>query len=232
MTQTQNSPTRWQEQRQNVGATQREAALEDMRQKMHQFVIHELGPLLTDQRVSEDELRRQVDDQLHKAMSQERLALTGAERNALVQSVTDDVLGYGPIDQLLRDESITEVMVNGPDRVYVERAGKLVVTDVRFADETHLRRIIDKIVSQVGRRVDEANPMVDARLPDGSRVNCIVHPLAIGGPFLTIRKFSKEPYKVEDLIGFGTLDPTIRALHPAVRARASQHRGLRWYRYR
>jgi pilus assembly protein CpaF len=207
MTQTQNSPTRWQEQRLTSGASQREAALEDMRQKMHQFVIHELGPLLTDQRVSEEELRRQVDEQLHKALSQERLALTGAERNALVQSVTDDVLGYGPIDQLLRDDSITEVMVNGPDRVYVERSGKLIATDVRFADETHLRRIIDKIVSQVGRRVDEANPMVDARLPDGSRVNCIVHPLAIGGPFLTIRKFSKEPYKVEDLIGFGTLTP-------------------------
>ena len=207
MTQTQNSPTRWQEQRLTSGASQREAALEDMRQKMHQFVIHELGPLLTDQRVSEEELRRQVDEQLHKALSQERLALTGAERNVLVQSVTDDVLGYGPIDQLLRDESVTEVMVNGPDRVYVERAGKLIATDVRFADETHLRRIIDKIVSQVGRRVDEANPMVDARLPDGSRVNCIVHPLAIGGPFLTIRKFSKEPYKVEDLIGFGTLTP-------------------------
>ena len=207
MTQTQNSPTRWQEQRLNVGATQREAALEDMRQKMHQFVIHELGPLLTDQRVSEDELRRQVDEQLHKALSQERLALTGAERNALVQTVTDDVLGYGPIDQLLRDDSITEVMVNGPERVYVERSGKLTLTDVKFADETHLRRIVDKIVSQVGRRVDEANPMVDARLPDGSRVNCIVHPLAIGGPFLTIRKFSRDPFKVEDLIGFGTLSP-------------------------
>jgi pilus assembly protein CpaF len=190
-----------------AGASQREAALEDMRQKMHQFVIHELGPLLTDQRISEDELRRQVDEQLHRALSQERLAITGAERSALVQSVTDDVLGYGPIDQLLRSDEITEIMVNGPDRVYVERSGKLTLSDVRFADETHLRRIIDKIVSQVGRRVDEANPMVDARLPDGSRVNCIIHPLAIGGPFLTIRKFSKDPWKVDDLIGFGTLTP-------------------------
>ena len=105
------------------GSFQREAALEDMRQKMHQFVIHELGPLLFDQRVGEADLRRQVDEQLHRALSQERLALTGAERQQLVQSVTDDVLGYGPIDQLLREENITEVMVNGPDRVYVERAG-------------------------------------------------------------------------------------------------------------
>jgi len=181
-----------------------------MRQKMHQFVIHELGPLLTDQRVSEGELRRQVDEQLLRALSQERLALTVAERQALVQSVTDDVLGYGPIDQLLRDDSITEVMVNGPHHVYVERSGKLTLVDeVKFADETHLRRIIDKIVSQVGRRVDEANPMVDARLPDGSRVNVVVHPLSIGGPFMTIRKFSKDPYTVEDLISFGSFTPQV-----------------------
>ena len=209
MTQTQQPPTRWNEQRKATGASQRELALEEMRQKMHQFVIHELGPLLTDQRVQEGDLRRQVDEQLHRALSQERLALTGAERQQLVQSVTDDVLGYGPIDQLLRDDSVTEVMVNGPDRVYVERSGRLTLTDVSFVDEIHLRRIIDKIVSQVGRRVDEANPMVDARLPDGSRVNVVVHPLAIGGPFLTIRKFSRDPYKVDDLIGFGTFTPQV-----------------------
>jgi pilus assembly protein CpaF len=191
------------------GSFQREAALEDMRQKMHQFVIHELGPLLFDQRVGEADLRRQVDEQLHRALSQERLALTGAERQQLVQSVTDDVLGYGPIDQLLREEDITEVMVNGPDRVYVERAGRIEKSAVRFVDEVHVRRIIDKIVSQVGRRVDEANPMVDARLPDGSRVNVVVHPLAIGGPFMTIRKFSKDPYTVEDLIGFGSFTPQV-----------------------
>ena len=160
---------------------------------MHQFVIHELGPLLYDQRVGEADLRRQVDEQLHRALSQERLALTGAERQQLVQSVTDDVLGYGPIDQLLRDDDITEVMVNGPDRVYVERNGRIEKSAVRFVDEVHVRRIIDKIVSQVGRRVDEANPMVDARLPDGSRVNVVVHPLAIGGPFMTIRKFAEGP---------------------------------------
>src|SRR5207253_1522464 len=103
----------------------------------------------------------------------------------------------------------TEIMVNGPDRVYVERSGRLVLSEVKFADETHLRRIIDKIVSQVGRRVDEANPMVDARLPDGSRVNVVVHPLSIGGPFMTIRKFAKDPYTVEDLIGFGSFTPQV-----------------------
>src|SRR5262245_59629530 len=201
-----NGAPRWGE---RSGAAQREHALEEMRQKMHQFVIHELGPLLTDQRVSEAELRRQVDEQLHKALGQERLALTVQERKVLVQAVTDDVLGYGPIDPLLRDESVTEVMVNGPTHIYVERAGRLERTYVRFTDEVHVRRIVDKIVSQVGRRVDEANPMVDARLPDGSRVNVVVHPLSIGGPFMTIRKFSKDPYQVDDLIRFGSFTPQV-----------------------
>jgi pilus assembly protein CpaF len=209
MTQTQQPAARWQDQRAAQPNQQREHQLEEIRQKMHQFVIHELGPLLTDQRVSETELRRQVDEQLLRALSQERFALTVPERQALVSSVTDDVLGYGPIDQLLRDDTITEVMVNGPRMIYVERSGKLTHTDVRFADETHLRRIIDKIVSQVGRRVDEANPMVDARLPDGSRVNVVVHPLSIGGPFMTIRKFAKDPYTVDDLINFGSFTPQV-----------------------
>ncbi len=218
MTQTQ--PTRWQEQRGGAAAQQRIHALEELRQKMHQFVIHELGPIIYDQRISEADLRRQVDEQLHRALAQERLALTSQERQTLVGAVADDVLGYGPIDRLLRDPTITEVMCNGPFSIYIERSGKLHKSDVKFVDETHLRRIIDKIVSQVGRRVDESTPMVDARLPDGSRVNCIIHPLAIGGPFLTIRKFSTDPYKVDDLIGFGTLTAqTAHFLDSCVRGR-------------
>ncbi|HEX7521696.1 MAG TPA: CpaF family protein [Acidimicrobiia bacterium] len=200
--------TRWQE-FQRTPTSQRAATLEEMRQKMHQFVIQELGPILYDQRVSEMDLRRQVHEQLVRALSQERAALTATEKAQLVQEVSDDVLGYGPIDRFLKDDSITEVMVNGPERVYVERAGKIELTEVKFVDETHLRRIIDKIVSQVGRRVDESNPMVDARLPDGSRVNVVVHPLAIGGPFLTVRRFSADPFRVEDLIEFGTLTPQV-----------------------
>ncbi len=180
-------------------------ALEDLRQKMHQYVVQELGPLLYDQGVSEENLRKQVEELLHRGMAQERLALGPNERQALVQSVFDEILGYGPIDRLLRDPTINEVMVNGPERVFIESDGRIVLTDVRFADETHLRRIIDRIVSQVGRRVDEATPMVDARLPDGSRVNAIVHPLAIGGPFLTIRRFAAEPFRVHDLVNMGTL---------------------------
>jgi pilus assembly protein CpaF len=122
-----------------------------------------------------------------------------------VRQLTDDILGYGPLEPLLADESITEVMVNGADHVYVERGGKIERTDVRFVDEAHLLRIIDKIVSQVGRRVDESSPMVDARLPDGSRVNAIIRPLALTGPTLTIRKFARDPYTINDLISFGTL---------------------------
>jgi pilus assembly protein CpaF len=209
----QTQTTRWTEfQRSGAGVNQRTQALEELRQKMHQFVISELGPILYDQRISEADLRKQVEEQLHKALAQERLALTSQEREAVVQSVFDDVLGYGPIDTLLRDPEINEVMVNGPDKVYVERNGKIVLTDVRFVDEAHVRRIIDKIVSQVGRRVDEATPMVDARLPDGSRVNVIIHPLAIGGPFMTIRRFAADPYQVHDLIQFGTITAQVANL--------------------
>jgi pilus assembly protein CpaF len=196
---------RWHEVQRPAAQNARTHALEDLRQKMHQFVIQELGPILYDQRVSEADLRKQVEEQLHKALAQERLALHANERQALVQSVFDDVLGYGPIDRLLRDPTINEVMINGPEKVFVEREGKIQLTDVRFVNEGHLRRIIDKIVSQVGRRVDEATPMVDARLPDGSRVNVVVHPLAIGGPFMTIRRFATDPYRVDDLVSMGTL---------------------------
>ena len=195
---------RWQPAQQSNQAV-RAHALEDLRQKMHQFVIQELGPILYDQRVSEADLRKQVEEQLHRALAQERLALHVNERQALVQSVFDDVLGYGPIDRLLREPTINEVMINGPNSIYIEREGKIELTDVKFVDENHLRRIIDKIVSQVGRRVDEATPMVDARLPDGSRVNVVVHPLAIGGPFMTIRRFATDPYRVDDLIAMATL---------------------------
>jgi pilus assembly protein CpaF len=196
---------RWQEAQQRTAAPARNHALEDLRQKMHTYVIQELGPILYDQRVSEADLRKQVEEQLHRALSQERLAIGAAERAALVQSVFDDVLGYGPIDRLLRDPGINEVMVNGPEHVFIEKEGKIVRTELRFVDEGHLRRIIDKIVSQVGRRVDEATPMVDARLPDGSRVNVVVHPLAIGGPFLTIRRFASDPFTADDLVAMGTL---------------------------
>jgi len=195
----------------------RDPVLDELRQKVHHHLIEELGPVLYDKRLSEDDLRRRVQEQLQNALAKERAPLSAADKAQLIQDVSDDILGYGPIDRFLKDTDVTEVMVNGPDRVYVERHGKLEVSGVTFVDESHLRRIIDKIVGLVGRRIDESTPMVDARLLDGSRVNAVIHPLAIGGPFLTIRKFSADPFTVDDLIGFGSLSPqTARFLQACV----------------
>ena len=214
------------------GTKRRDPVLDELRQRIHHHLIDELGPILYDKRLSEDDLRRRVHEQLHAALAQERAPLSAADKAQLIQDVSDDILGYGPIDRLLKDEEVTEVMVNGPESVYVERAGRIERTNASFVDETHLRRIIDKIVSQVGRRIDEATPMVDARLPDGSRVNAVIHPLAIGGPFLTIRKFSKDPYQIDDLIRFGTLNAhAARFLQACVVGRLNVHR-LRRYRHR
>ncbi|QGG95480.1 CpaF family protein [Actinomarinicola tropica] len=187
-------------------AQRRDPVLDELRQRIHHHLIDELGPILYDKRLSEEDLRRRVHEQLSAALAQERTPLTAADKAQLIQDVSDDILGYGPIDRLLKEEAVTEIMVNGPESVYVERSGRIEKDAASFVDETHLRRIIDKIVGQVGRRIDESTPMVDARLPDGSRVNAVIHPLAIGGPFLTIRKFSTDPLQIDDLIRFGTLN--------------------------
>jgi pilus assembly protein CpaF len=188
-------------------AGQRSEAIQELRGRLHFKVVEELGPTLYDRQMSDAELRLRVMEMLEWAIEQEHsLPLSGADRRALLNEIASDVLGYGPIDPLLNDPEVTEVMVNGPYDVFVEKSGKLTKSDIRFVDETHLRRIIDKIVGQIGRRVDEATPMVDARLPDGSRVNAVIHPLALGGPFLTIRKFAVDPFTEQDLIKFGTFD--------------------------
>ena len=184
-----------------------DAAATELRHRIHQQLIDELGPILFDRRLSEDDLRRRVHDQLHAAIALERVPLSAADKARLIQDVSDDILGYGPIDSLLRDDDVSEIMVNGPERVFVERSGKLTKdAEIRFLDEEHVRRVIDKIVSEIGRRIDESTPMVDARLPDGSRVNAVISPLAIGGPFLTIRKFSADPLQIDDLIRYGSLN--------------------------
>ncbi|HET9261069.1 MAG TPA: CpaF family protein [Acidimicrobiia bacterium] len=181
-------------------------AMSELRGRLHFKVVEELGPTLYDRGMSDAELRLRVLEMLEWAVDQEQgLPLTSADRRALLNEIASDVLGYGPIDPLLNDPDITEVMANGPYDIYYEKSGRILKSDVKFVDEVHLRRIIDKIVGQIGRRVDEATPMVDARLPDGSRVNAIIHPLAIGGPYLTIRKFAVDPYQEADLITFGTL---------------------------
>ena len=179
----------------------------ELRLRVHGRLIDELGSMLYDSDMPEPELKKMVYSKLEQAVAEERVPLSAADKQRLIESIANDVLGYGPIDPLLHDESVTEIMVNGPDQVYVERAGKAGIAPVKFLDSDHLRRVIEKIVAQVGRRIDESSPLCDARLPDGSRVNAVIPPLAIGGPFLTIRKFSKDPLGIEDLIGFGTLTP-------------------------
>ncbi len=200
--------SRWQDLQRSPSST-RSSQLDELRQSVHQFVIGEIGPMLADHGIEEHELRRLVHEAVHTSLTEQGIALSAAERAQLIQDITDDALGYGPIDRLIQDPGITEVMCNGPKSIFIERRGRLEKTDVEFVDEGHLRRTIDKIVSQVGRRIDESTPMVDARLPDGSRVNAVVHPVALGGPFLTIRKFAKDPYTVGDLISFQTLSPQV-----------------------
>ncbi len=180
---------------------QREEMRQDLRRKLHYKVVEGLGPTLYDRQMSDAELKLRVMEMLEWALDQEEsVPLSRADRLQLLQEIADDVLGYGPIDPFLSDPDISEVMVNGPHAVWVEKSGRLMKTETRFVDATHLSRIIEKIVGQVGRRIDESTPMVDARLPDGSRVNAVIHPLAIGGPFLTIRKFAVDPFTAEDLV--------------------------------
>jgi len=185
--------------------TGRKSKLNRLVREYHYTIIDELGPELEDESVKRDTLRSKIEQHLRKFLSDEATPLSGPEKDEIIGDVLDNILGYGPIEPLLGDPDITEVMVNNPDNIYVERGGKIFKTERKFLDEAHLLRIIDKIVSQVGRRIDESSPMVDARLPDGSRVNAIIHPLALNGPMMTIRKFSKDPFMADDLVRFGTM---------------------------
>jgi pilus assembly protein CpaF len=177
----------------------------EVKRAVHQTLLDSLGPKLYDSRLTQSELEHKVRQTLQEVLSQTDTPLSVADRARIAQEIADDILGYGPLEPYLRDPDITEVMVNGHDSIYIERAGRIFPVDGSFTDEAHLRRTIDKIVARVGRRIDEASPMVDARLPDGSRVNAVIPPLAIDGSLLTVRKFSTDPYMVEDLIGFGTM---------------------------
>jgi pilus assembly protein CpaF len=179
-------------------------AFAEVKDRIHLAVISELGPQLYTASIDDNALHRAVVADVRARLAQER-GLALADRDRLVQEIADDTLGHGPIESLLNDETVTEVMVNGPHDVWLERDGKLHRTPIRFSDEHHLRRIINKIVGQVGRRIDESSPMVDARLPDGSRVNAVLPPLSLTGPLLTIRKFAKERRDLRDLRALGTL---------------------------
>ena len=176
-----------------------------LKRVVHAQLVGTLGPQLYDVNMTAAEMEREVRTALQHAIAGSDQPMSGADRTRITQEIADDILGYGPLEPYLRDPDLTEVMVNAPDEIYVERAGRICRVAAAFNDEAHVRRTIDKIVAKVGRRVDETSPMVDARLPDGSRVNAVIPPLALDGSMLTIRKFAADPYTVDDLIGFGTL---------------------------
>jgi pilus assembly protein CpaF len=176
----------------------------DIKNRIHLQVIGDLGPQLFNVNMDPLALRERVTGDIRTHLADEA-GTSRDDRERLVAEIADDILGHGPIERLLADESITEIMVNGPFDVWVERQGRLFETTVRFTDESQLRRIINKMVAQVGRRIDESSPMVDARLPDGSRVNAVLPPLSLSGPLVTIRKFSKKRLELTDMIRLGTL---------------------------
>jgi pilus assembly protein CpaF len=187
-------------------------ALSRLKDRVGKALFERMGSRMNDPGQSEEALRTVVLGELDEVVDAEKVPLSPDERQRLISELVDDVLGFGPLQRLLDDGSVTEIMVNGPDMIYVEQNGRLQRTSARFTSEEHLRRVIDRIVSRVGRRIDESSPLVDARLADGSRVNAIIPPLAFSGSTLTIRKFSKDPFTVDDLLGFGTLSPEMAEL--------------------
>jgi pilus assembly protein CpaF len=187
--------------------TTQQDRMEELKATVHAELLKQLGPKLYGGEMDVNELDRQVRVVLTDVLARQDRPISNSDRIQITQEISDDILGYGPIEPFLRDSDVSEVMVNGPDSVWVERSGRLSPVQAHFTDEAHLRRTIDKIVSRIGRRVDESSPMVDARLPDGSRVNAVIPPLAVDGSALTIRKFSTDPLTVDDLIRFGSLSP-------------------------
>jgi pilus assembly protein CpaF len=191
-----------------------------LRLRVHRELLAILGPQLYDNRTADAVLEQKVRDTINEVLARDESPLAIADPARIAAELLDEILGHGPVEPLLRDPDVTEIMVNGPDRIYAERFGRIHLVDATFVDEQHLRRVIDRIVSRVGRRVDESSPMVDARLPDGSRVNVVLPPVALDGSMLTIRKFARDAFTVEDLIGFGTLTPEVaQLLYAAVRGR-------------
>jgi pilus assembly protein CpaF len=183
-----------------------------LKSKIHEELVAAVEPSLlsgAEDPAKKQELERKLTEIVGEIIDEEAPHLTGTERQRITTDIIDEVMGFGPITPLLTDPSISEVMVNGPKQVYVERSGRIEITDVAFRDDAHVMHIIEKIVAPLGRRIDESMPMVDARLPDGSRVNAIIPPLSLNGPVITIRKFAADPLTVEDLISFGTMTPDV-----------------------
>src|SRR6266446_8900865 len=176
----------------------------ELKSRIHFTVIGDLGPQLYNVNMDPDDLRERVLADVRDQLAQET-GVSRDDRQRIALEIADDALGHGPLERLLADDTVTEIMVNGPWDIWIERQGRLYETNVRFDDDSHLRRIINKIVAEVGRRVDESSPMVDARLPDGSRVNIIIPPLSLTGPVVTIRKFARNRFTMPDMIKLGTL---------------------------
>jgi pilus assembly protein CpaF len=194
--------------------------LADLKERAAQELFERIGARMNDSSLTEEKLHSYARAELLQIVTEEQVPLTSEERARLIKEIDADVLGFGPLEHLLDDPDVTEIMVNGFDKIFVEKAGHLTLSGSSFTSEEQLRRVIERIVSKVGRRIDESSPLVDARLADGSRVNAVIPPLAVGGSALTIRKFSKEPLKVDDLIGFGTLNQDMAdMLEACVKAR-------------
>ena len=190
----------------------------EVKSRVHFTVIGDLGPQLYNVNMDPEALRERVLADVRDQLAQET-GISRDDRQRIALEVTDDILGHGPLERLLADESVTEIMVNGPYDIWIERGGRLYPSEVQFNDEWHLRRIINKMVAQVGRRIDESSPMVDARLPDGSRVNAVIPPLSLGGPLITIRKFSRKRLTLDDMIKLGTLSQeTVELLQRCIKA--------------
>jgi pilus assembly protein CpaF len=190
----------------------------DIRSRVQNKLIGELDPKLDLSNAAK--VRQQVEDIFNTILDSENIVLTRTERARMFESIAADILGFGPLETLLNDTEISEIMVNGPRNIYIERKGKLTKSDVIFNNDEHVMRVIDRIISPLGRRCDESSPMVDARLPDGSRVNAVIRPISLVGPCLSIRKFKKEGITVEDMIRFGSLSREMAEfLSACVRAR-------------
>jgi pilus assembly protein CpaF len=177
----------------------------DLKNRVQQRLIAELDPTMDITKTAE--VRATINEMFEAMLAEESIVLTRNERKRLFEAITAEILGFGPLEQFLSMDGLTEIMVNGPKNVFIEKAGRITRTSVTFEDNEHVLRIIDRIVAPLGRRIDEGSPLVDARLPDGSRVNAVVQPIAIDGPTLTIRIFSKIPLTVENLIEFGSVTP-------------------------
>ncbi len=193
-------------------------AYRDLKRRIQEKLIAELDPAMDITQTGE--VRATIEEMFETILMEENIVLSRSERRRLFEQIVAEILGLGPLEPLLADDSITEVMVNGPKNIFVERDGKIERTNASFESDEHLMRIIDRIVAPLGRRIDESSPMVDARLPDGSRVNAVIPPISLVGPTVTIRKFSRIPLTIQDLIGFGSITPeAVEFLRASVTAR-------------